>query len=176
MVPDHFNFSISSFTASTWGFANLLDFCFFGGILGSMFNLCIIKLGLTPSTSCGLQANTSMFYINDNKSSTQSSVDKLFLIWNHLSEYDRIDIWTNSSTLSTPVDPSVISNCYNGSRSTWPFCLISWFIATTKHFLAIFWLARSTATPSSIGNLIFWCRVNGTAPIAWIQGRPRIAV
>ena len=104
------------------------------------------------------------FFISDNKISTRSSVDKIFLIWKHLLEYNMIGIWTNSSALSTPANPLAISNCYNGSQSTWSFCSISWFIAATKHFLAIFWLARTTVTSSSVGNIIFWGKVDGIAP------------
>lgn len=166
MAPNRFNFSTSFFTAFIWGFAGLPSFCFFGGICGSTFNVCIIKFGLTLGTSYGLQANTSIFCISDNKISTQSTVGKLFPIQNHLSVYGKIGIWTNSLALSTLVDPLVIDNCYNGSQSTWSFSSISWFIATTKHYLAIFWSAWTTMTPSSIGNLIFWCRVDGTTPIA----------
>lgn len=44
IAPAYFNFSTSSFAASTCGFADLLGFCFFGDTKGSTFSLCVIKL------------------------------------------------------------------------------------------------------------------------------------
>ena len=39
-----------------------------------------------------------------------------------------------------------------------------------------FWFPLTVATPRSVRNLTFICRVDGMAPIAWIHGLPRIVV
>ena len=117
-----FNFSTSSFTASTWGFATLLGLYFFVKIEGSTFNWCLIKAGSTSSTSYGFQVNTSKFCTNDNKISTRSFTDKFFLIQKYLSKCGSILIWTNFSALFTPVELSDIGNCYNDSQSTHSAC------------------------------------------------------
>ena len=47
---------------------------------------------------------------------------------------------------------------------------------TTIHCRATFWFPLTVATPCSMRNLTFICRVNGMAPIVWIHGLPKIAV
>ena len=57
--------------------------------------------------------------------------------------------------------------------SAYPFFLLT---TATKHCLATCWLPLTMVMPFSVGNSTFTCKVDGTALIAWIHGRPRIAV
>ena len=139
IAPTSFNFLTSCLIASTCFLANLLSFYFFSVTGGSTFNWCVMKVRSTLGTSYGFHTNTSKFCTNDRRTSTWSSISKLFPIQKYLSVEGEICIWTNSSTLSAPVKLSVPCNCYNCSFSTCSFYLTLWFIVATKHYLGTFW-------------------------------------
>lgn len=72
-----FNFSTSSFPASTCCLVDLLSY-FLGGTRGSTFNLWVMKVKPTPGTSYGFHAKTSKFCTKDSNTATHSIS---ILIW-----------------------------------------------------------------------------------------------
>ena len=123
IAPACLNFSTSSFMTFTCCLADLIGFCFLGRNMGSTFNLWVMKVGSTPSTSYGFHVKTSKFCAKDNSTATRSSSSRLFPTWKYLYSCGRILIWTNSLALLATVFPSSFCDCYNDSDSTCSFCL-----------------------------------------------------
>ena len=117
IAPASFNLLTSSLTTLTCSLANLLSFYFLGGNDRSTLNLWAMNFGSTPSTSYGLQANTSAFYIRNNSISTLSSSFILAPTWKYLSTSGNIFTLTNSSAQLAPLPSRGSCNCYKGTSS-----------------------------------------------------------
>ena len=135
--------------------------------------------GSTPGTSYGLHAKTSTFCKRNNNISTLSRSFMLVHIWKYLLVSGKILTFKTSSAQLAPASSRGFCNCYEVTPSVVSFCsFCSAFHLTMaiRHYLAIRWFPRTTATPYSVGNLTFTCRVDGTAFIAWIHDLPKISV
>ena len=135
--------------------------------------------GLTLGTSYGLHANTSTFYIRSSKTFILSPSSMLDPIWKYLSVSGNILTFSSPLALVAPFSSWYFCNCYNGISSATSFCSVcssfQW-PAAIRHCQATFWFPLTVATPYSVQNLTFICRLDGMALIAWIHGLPKIVV
>ena len=141
-------------------------FLLFGGTDGSMLSLWTMNTGSMLGTSYGFQAKTSTFCKRNNNISTFSWSFMLVPIWKYLLVSGKILTFKTSSATSAPVFPRGFYNCYKVSfsvASACPICLLFHLTAATRHYLATRWFPRTMATPYSVGNLTFTCRMDGTA-------------
>ena len=124
--------------------------------------------GSTPGTLYELQANTSTFCIRKSNVLTLSSSLMLAPTWKYLSSSGNIFTLINSSAQLAPFPSWGPCNCYKRASSGGSVrftCSFFQLTMATKHCLVAYWLPLTIATPFSVHNLTFTCRVDGTAPI-----------
>ena len=97
----------------------------------------------------------------------------MFLTLNHICP--NITLIKSSAQLA-PFSPWGSCNYYKGTSLIGSFCLISQLTVATKHCLATYWFLFTIAILCLVQNLTLTCRVDETAPIAWIHGLPRITI
>ena len=169
IAPASFSLCTSNLPASTYSLADLLGFCFLRGNDGSTLSLWKMNLGSTPGTSYGLHVNTSTFYIRNSNIFILSQSSMLDLIRKYLSVFGNILTLISSSAQPAPCSPQGFCNCYNGASSMISLCLsCSSFqrTAVTRHCQATCWFPLTIATPCSVQNLTFICKMDGMALIA----------
>ena len=99
--------------------------------------------------------------------------------WKYLSASGNILTFSNSTASVAPFSPQCFCNCYKGVSSVISLrkvCSSFQWATATRHCQATLWFPLTVATPRSVRNLTFICKVNGMAPIVWIHGLPKIAV